>query len=277
MEHPAIVLSGQKKVRLKQVNAKSTSPFKDEVAAKQKLAADIGKLGELQEMLFAEGKKGLLVLLQGMDTSGKDGVIKHVMSGINPQGCEVHSFKRPTPDELRHDYLWRHVIALPVKGKVGIFNRSYYEDVTIVRVHQPELPHKVWLKRFEEINNFESYLSDNGYVILKFFLHLSEQEQKDRLLKRIDDPNKHWKFDVSDVTEREYWDEYQTAYQDVFNHTSTKCAPWIIVPADHKWSAHVTVAHFVVSALEKIDPHYPKMSRKRETEIKKARKLLTRK
>lgn len=277
MEHPAIVLTGHKKVKLKQINSKTTLPFKNEEAGKEKLASDIKKLAELQEKLFAESKQALLIVFQGMDTSGKDSTIKHVMSGINPQGCEVHSFKRPTSEEQLHDYLWRHNVALPQKGKIGIFNRSYYEDVTVVRVHKPGNHKKLWLNRFEEINNFERYLTDNGFTILKFFLHLSEEEQKERLLARIDDKNKHWKFDVSDISEREYWKEYQKAYEDVLKHTSTKNAPWIIVPADFKWSARLTAAHFIVKALEKIGPQFPKMTSQRETEIKKARKLLTQK
>jgi len=276
-QHPAIVLTGHKQIKLKQVNSKATKPFKDEEAAKEKLASDIKKLSDLQEKLFAESKQALLIVFQGMDTSGKDSVIKHVMKGINPQGCEVHSFKRPTPEELRHDYLWRHNVALPVRGKIGIFNRSYYEDVTVVRVHKPGAHKKLWLNRFNEINNFERYLTENGFTILKFFLHLSEEEQKKRLLARIDDKEKHWKFDVSDISEREYWEEYQEAYEDVLRHTSTKNAPWIIIPADFKWSAHLTVAHFTVKALEKIGPQFPKLSASRETEIRKARKLLLRK
>lgn len=277
MEHPAIVLTGHKKIKLKQVNSKATKPFKNEEDAKEKLANDIKKLADLQEKLFAEGKRALLIVFQGMDTSGKDSMIKHVMSGTNPQGCDVHSFKRPTPEELQHDYLWRHNLALPVRGKIGIFNRSYYEDVTVVRVHKPGDHKKLWLTRFDEINNFESYLTQNGCTILKFFLHVSEEEQKKRLLARIDDKNKHWKFDVSDISEREYWDDYQEAYEDVLTYTSTRKSPWIIIPADFKWSARMTVAHFIVSALEKIGPQFPKLSAAREAEIKKARKLLLRK
>jgi PPK2 family polyphosphate:nucleotide phosphotransferase len=275
MEHSAVIVSGRKKVKLKQIDTAATGSFRDEEAAKEKLQQDILKLAELQEMLFAEGKQGLLVIFQGMDTSGKDSVIKHVMSGVNPQGCGVHSFKAPTPEENRHDYLRRHSMALSGRGKISIFNRSYYEDVTIARVHQKALKSgKLWEHRFEEINNFEKYLTENGYLILKFFLHISPEIQKERLLKRIEDPKKHWKFDVSDIREREFWSDYQSAYQDAFNHTSTDYAPWIVVPADYKWSARVTVAHLIVEALERMKPRYPSLSVAGEAQLKKARKLL---
>lgn len=281
----AIFLYSKDKIRLEKVPGSSTGKFKKEVETREQLETDIEKLAALQEKLYAEGKRALLVVFQGMDTSGKDSMIKHVMSGINPQGCEVHSFKAPTPEEHRHGYLWRHSLALPSRGKIGIFNRSYYEDVTIARVHHEVLKSenlpkdqdpKIWHKRFEEINAFENYLSNNGYVILKFFLHISAAEQKKRLLKRIEDPDKHWKFDVSDIREREYWDAYQSAYEDAFNHTSTDHAPWIIVPADHKWSARASVAHIIVEAIERLKPRYPELTPSGKAALKKAKKLLSR-
>jgi PPK2 family polyphosphate:nucleotide phosphotransferase len=277
MDHSATIITQRKKASLARIKTNTTGPFKDEGAAKVKLQKDIEELSELQEMLFAEGKKALLVIFQGLDTSGKDSMIKHVMSGINPQGCEVHSFKTPSVDENQHDFLRRHVIALPARGKIGIFNRSYYEDVTISRVHHEVHDKKVWKQRLEEIRNFETYLSQNNYLVLKFFLHISPEEQKQRLLKRLEDPKKHWKFDVSDIREREFWDEYQKAYVDAFNHTSTVQAPWIIVPADQKWSARLVVSHFLVKALESLKPHYPKLSDAGVAKVKKAKKLLIKK
>lgn len=285
MEHSATIISDKQKVKLDQIDTASTKPHKVESDAKEELLRDVEALSEHQETLYAEGARSVLVILQGMDTSGKDSIIKHVMRGVNPQGCVVHSFKAPSQEELHHDYLWRHVRVLPSKGKIGIFNRSYYEDVTIVRVHRDILKNsnlratdavdpEIWKRRFDEINNFEKYLTQNGVVILKIFLHISPDEQKKRLLKRIEDPKKHWKFDVSDIRERQHWKHYQDAYEDAFNHTSTPWAPWIIVPSDHKWSARVTVAHLMVEAFERMKPQYPKLSPAGEEQLKTAKKLL---
>lgn len=264
-------------IRLSQIDTKSTGSFKKEDEAKEQLLRDAEKLADLQERLFAEGKRSVLVIFQGMDTSGKDSMIKHVMSGVNPQGCEVHSFKAPTAEEVRHGYMWRHSLVLPARGKIGIFNRSYYEEVTIARVHSDlhEKQKNIWKHRFEDINNFEKYLSHNDFIVLKFFLHISPEEQKKRLLRRIEDTKRHWKFDVSDIREREFWDDYQAAYEDAFNHTNTEWAPWIMVPSDHKWSARVQVAQRIVAALEDLDPQFPKLSPSGEEQLKKAKKLLS--
>lgn len=263
-------------IQLSKIATATTATFKSEEEAKEELESGLSRLADLQEMLFAESQRSLLVIFQGMDTSGKDSMIKHVMTGMNPQGCDVHSFKTPSVEENRHDYLRRYMLALPEHGKIGIFNRSYYEDVTIVRVHQPKTKMREWQRRFDEINNFEKYLTENGYTILKFFLHISREEQRKRLLKRIEDPNKHWKFDVSDIREREYWKDYQRVYEDAINHTNKANAPWIILPSDLKWSARLSVANSLVKTLEKMKPRFPKLSATGETQLKKARKLLSR-
>ena len=278
------VVSFQEKLKLKNISSNSDDIFKSKKEAQQKLKKDIEKLAELQEVLYAENKTALLVIFQGMDTSGKDSMIKHVMTGINPQGCEVHSFKPPSAEELSHDYLWRCAKWAPAKGQIGIFNRSYYEEVTIARVHhelisKENLPakltkHHLWDQRCEEINNYEKYLSENGTTILKFFLHISEDEQKQRILKRINDKSKHWKFDVSDIREREYWDKYATAYEKAISLTSTDFAPWRIVPSDQKMNARIAVAEVIVKKLQQMKLSYPKLSAKGESDLKKAKALL---
>lgn len=269
-----IVVTKKTSLKLSQVDTKATAAFASEEDAKQKLSRDIAKLADLQERLFAEGKKAVLVIFQGMDTSGKDSTIKHVMSGLNPQGCHVTSFKTPSSEERRHDFLRRYVLALPGRGKIGIFNRSYYEDVTITRVHQELKGEQIWSQRFDQIARFEEYLSDNGYAICKFFLHVSKEEQRQRLLKRIADPNKHWKFDWSDIRERESWTKYQHAYEEAIRNTASTFAPWIIIPADHKWSARLLVADVLVETLESLRPRYPKLTSESATKLKHARKLL---
>ncbi|MGC2411024.1 MAG: polyphosphate kinase 2 family protein [Methyloceanibacter sp.] len=238
---------------------------KDE--AKALLDQGVKRLTALQERLYAEHAYAILVILQGLDASGKDSVIKHVMSGVNPQGCEVHSFKAPSPEELDHDYLWRAAVALPRRGHIGIFNRSYYEEVLVVRVHpelieRQSLPPKlvtktIWQERFEDINAFEHHLVRNGIVPIKFFLHVSKQEQQKRLLERLDDPAKQWKFNASDVGERKLWDQYMGAYDDMVRHTATPDAPWYVVPADHKWFTRLVVAASMVKQLETINPKFP--------------------
>ena len=214
------------------------------------------KLDALQEVLAAEGKHKVLIVLQGMDTSGKDGTIRHVMGGFDPQGVRVVSFKKPTEEELQHDFLWRIHKHVPARGEVVIFNRSHYEDVLIVRVREL-VPKKVWSRRYDQINAFERMLSDSGTVILKFFLHISAGEQKKRLQERIDDPTKNWKFAHGDLEERKLWDQYQEAYEDAIRKTSTDCAPWYIVPANAKWYRNWVVGSIVVDALEKLDMKYP--------------------
>ena len=241
----------------------------DKGDAKEMLAAGVKRLAALQDRLWADDRWAILVVLQGADTSGKDGVIKHVMSGVNPQGCEVHSFKAPSEQEIDHDFLRRASVALPPRGRIGIFNRSYYEETIVVRVHpellqKQRLPQKlitddIWSQRFTDINNFESYLARNGVLTLKFFLNMSKKEQLGRLLARIDDPEKRWKFAAHDVEERKLWDEYMQAYDETIRNTATKDAPWYVVPADHKWFTRLVVAATLVERLEQLDLQFPKL------------------
>lgn len=224
--------------------------------AKEALDALNDRLEELQELLYAENKHKLLVVLQAMDSGGKDGTIRHVFEGVNPQGVKVASFKVPTKEELAHDYLWRAHKVTPGKGEIVIFNRSHYEDVLVVRVHNL-VPHEVWGKRYEHINQFERMLADEGTTILKFFLHIDLQEQKERLQARLDNPQKQWKFSLGDLDERKLWPEYTRAYQDVLNKTSTEWAPWFIVPSNHKWYRNYVIASILVDSLEGLDMHYP--------------------
>jgi PPK2 family polyphosphate:nucleotide phosphotransferase len=250
----------------------------------EKLLASIEQLAKYQDMLYAQSTYALLLIFQAMDAAGKDGTIKHVMSGVNPQGCDVSSFKAPSGEELNHDYLWRCMKRLPERGRIGIFNRSYYEEVLVVRVHPeilgaerlpPDVQGKhIWQRRFEDINNFEKYISDNGIVILKFFLHVSKEEQKRRFLERIDRPEKNWKFSASDARERVYWDAYQEAYEDTFNHTSTAWAPWYVIPADHKWFTRLAVADIILETLKKLKLRYPKVSKERKKGLLEAREML---
>jgi len=214
------------------------------------------KLRDLQELLFAEHKRSVLVVLQGMDTSGKDGTVRHVMSGFNPAGVSVHSFKKPTEDELSHDFLWRIHAKTPASGEIAVFNRSHYEDVVVVRVHDL-VPRKVWSKRYDQINDFERMLSESGTLVLKFFLHISKDEQRKRLQSRIDDPKKRWKFQHGDLAERKLWHEYREAYEDALSKTSTEWAPWWVIPANAKWYRNYLVGTIIANALEKCDMHYP--------------------
>jgi PPK2 family polyphosphate:nucleotide phosphotransferase len=240
----------------------------DKGDAKEMLEAGVKRLSALQERLWADDRWAILVILQGIDTSGKDGVIEHVMSGVNPQGCEVHSFKAPSEQEIDHDFLWRSAVALSTRGRIGIFNRSYYEETIVVRVHpellqKQRLPQKlitddIWNQRFEDISNFERYLARNGVLPIKFFLHISKEEQRRRLLARIDEPAKRWKFSARDVEERKLWDSYMQAYDETIRHTATKHAPWYVVPADHKWFTRLVVAAALVERLEQLDLKFPK-------------------
>jgi PPK2 family polyphosphate:nucleotide phosphotransferase len=225
--------------------------------AEQELAADVKQIAKLQEVLYAENQTSVLVVLQGMDTSGKDGVIRHVFSGVNPQGCHVTSFKKPSEAEADRDYLWRIHAAVPAKGEIGVFNRAHYEDVLIVRVHD-FVPESMWKQRYEQINNCEHYLTSNHMVILKFMLHISKDEQRERLQARLDDPEKRWKFQPGDLAERKFWDKYQEAYEVAINRCSTAWAPWYVIPADRKWYARWAIARVVRETLEAIDPKYPK-------------------
>jgi len=270
--------------RLKHFNSAETLGLKSKEHARKTLEGGIARLAELQEKLFAQDRWAILLILQAMDAAGKDSTIKHVMSGVNPQGCDVHSFKTPSPEELQHDFLWRTSRVLPERGKIGIFNRSYYEEVLAVRVH-PEflaskkipaklITDKIWEKRFEDINASERYLMRNGIVVLKFFLHLSKQEQKRRFLERLDQPDKNWKFSISDVLERRHWEKYMSAYEDMIQNTSTRHAPWHVVPADHKWFTRIVVAEALIEAMENLDLSFPKIDAAKRKELKNARAAL---
>jgi PPK2 family polyphosphate:nucleotide phosphotransferase len=272
--------------RLKDVDPGDTLEFtsEDKPRAKEALAMGIGLLAELQDMLYAQDRWGVLLIFQAMDAAGKDGAIKHVMSGINPQGVQVYSFKSPSPEDLDHDYLWRCMKCLPERGRVGIFNRSYYEETLVVRVHPeflakqrlpPELVTKdIWDERFQDIRAFERYLTRNGIAIRKFFLHVSNKEQRKRFLSRIEEPEKNWKFSANDATEREYWDDYMKAYEDLIRNTATKRAPWYVVPADNKWFTRVVVAAAVIEALSSLDLAYPTVSAAKLKDLAAAKRAL---
>ena len=275
-----------KKFKLKQIDPAETLEWGDDKGkAKEALEQGVQRLAKLQDELYAHNRWAVLLIFQAMDAAGKDGAIKHVMSGVNPQGCEVTSFKSPSPEELDHDYLWRCAKRLPERGRIGIFNRSYYEETLVVRVH-PEylasqrLPNAkgdqkdLWKQRFDDINNFEQYLTNNGIVILKFFLHVSKEEQKQRFLARIDDPGKNWKFSMKDVKEREHWDEYMHAYEQTVRHTASEHAPWYVVPADRKWFTRLVVASAIVQRLSALDLSYPKLSKDEQQQLKAAKQAL---
>jgi PPK2 family polyphosphate:nucleotide phosphotransferase len=256
-----------------------------EEEAEEYLRLGIERLAELQDMLYAQDRWGLLVIFQALDAAGKDGAIKHVMSGVNPQGVQVFSFKAPSPEELDHDFLWRSMRCLPERGRIGIFNRSYYEDVLVVRVH-PELLQaqklpprlvgkQIWEERFEDVNAFERYLTRNGIAIRKIYLNVSKREQKRRFLDRLDEPEKNWKFSAADVRERGFWKDYQHAYEEAIRATATRHAPWYVVPADNKWFTRLVVAAVIIDALEGMDLHYPKVSKAAQRELAAARRRLT--
>jgi PPK2 family polyphosphate:nucleotide phosphotransferase len=252
--------------------------------AEELLKKSLAVLQDLQEKLYAQDQWAVLLIFQAMDAAGKDSLIKHVMSGVNPQACEVSSFKQPSTEDLNHDFLWRTTRRLPERGKIGIFNRSYYEEVLVVRVHQeylakqhlpPELvTKKIWKERFKDIRNFEQYLTRNGVVIRKFFLHLSKEEQKKRFLARLDEPEKNWKFSEADVHERKYWDDYMNAYEDMIRHTSTPEAPWYVVPADHKWFTHIAASSVIIQTLEEMDLQFPKVDKARRKQLEEAKQML---
>jgi PPK2 family polyphosphate:nucleotide phosphotransferase len=279
-----IVPPGQKINLKKDYDPGFTGDLVKKKEAQELLANGIQQLAEYQNRLYAQNTYSLLIILQAMDAAGKDGTIKHVMSGVNPQGTQVYSFKAPSDEELDHDYLWRNFKTLPERGRIGIFNRSYYEEVLVARVHPEildrqriplELKSKgIWKQRFEEINNFEKYLTQNGTVVLKFFLNVSKAEQKKRFLERIDLPEKNWKFSPFDVQERSHWDEYQAAYEDMFNHTSSEHAPWYVVPADHKWFTHLAVAAVIYQTMKDLKLEYPTLSEEHKQGLSQARELL---
>ena len=271
-------------VRLQNYDPADTHKNVQDEKTETKLAKTLQRLDDLQYLLYAQKKNALLIVLQALDAGGKDGTIRHVMAGVNPQGCQVVSFKIPSAEELEHDYLWRSMKQVPERGRIGIFNRSYYEEVLVVRVHPEKLASekmpghlvsdKIWQERFEDINAYESYLSRNGILVLKFFLHLSKKEQKKRFLERLDEPEKNWKFSASDVLERQYWDEYMRAYEEMIRNTSTKCAPWYVVPADHKWFTRLVVAEALIHSLEELDLSFPKMDSEKRRDLKKAQAAL---
>jgi len=272
------------KFRLKDFNPGETRTVHSKQHAKQLLNQGIASLAELQDKLYAQNRWGVLLIFQAMDAAGKDGAIKHVMSGVNPQGVEVHSFKAPSVEELNHDYLWRTMQRAPGRGQIGIFNRSYYEEVLIVRVHPEVLKNErippslltkdIWAERFRDINGFERYFSSNGIVVRKFFLNLSKKEQKRRFLDRLEYPEKNWKFSPSDVHERKYWDDYMKAYEDMIIHTASADAPWYVVPADNKWFTRVVVAASIVETLEDLKLAYPKVDPDERKELRAARAML---
>jgi PPK2 family polyphosphate:nucleotide phosphotransferase len=248
------------------------------------IAANRKRLNDFQEKLYAQDRWSLLLIFQGMDAAGKDSAIKSVFEGVNPQGCEVTAFKQPSIQELDHDFMWRAMVALPERGRIGIFNRSYYEECLVVRVHPeilakeknpPKLVTKnIWRERFEDIAAIERYLARNGTVILKFFLNVSRQEQRERFLGRLEEPSKNWKFSLADIAERALWGKYQAAYQEVIRHTSTEMAPWHVVPADHKWFARVVIGSTIVDALDRLDLHFPKVDKAERNEFKQVRQAL---
>lgn len=274
-----------KKLNLKNHQTDYTGDYTDKKEAVEDLRKNIERLDELQDVLYAQNNQSLLIIFQAMDAAGKDGAIKHVMSGLNPQGCEVTSFKQPSSEELDHDFLWRSMKRLPERGRIGIFNRSYYEDVLIVRVH-PEilqfspLPDKIkndkniWKKRFEQIRNFENYLTENGVHVLKFFLHVSKEEQKNRFLARIETPEKNWKFSASDAKERGFWDDYMKAYTDALQNTSTKNAPWYVIPADKKWFTRVAVSEIIIEKMKSLDLQYPQITDVQRQSLLEAKRIL---
>jgi PPK2 family polyphosphate:nucleotide phosphotransferase len=280
---PYRIAQGEK-FRLKDYDPGNTGGMKDKQDAHGLLQHSVETLRHLQEKLYAQNRWGMLVIIQGMDAAGKDGLISHVMSGVNPQGCDVWSFKEPSTEELDHDFMWRCHKVVPERGKIGIFNRSYYEEVLVVRVHpnvlqNEKIPKKlitknIWEERYEDINAFERYLSRNGIVVLKFFLHLSKKEQKKRFLSRLEDSEKNWKFSMADVKERGYWKQYQEAYQETIQNTATKNAPWYVVPADNKWFTRVVAALAVVTELNELNLAFPDVGKSKRKELGKVRESL---
>ncbi len=285
---PNIIANPGKKYTLKDFNTAYTGEYKNKKEAKKKLKEDTKKLRELQDKLYAHDKFSVLLIFQAMDAAGKDGTIKHVMTGVNPQGCQVFNFKTPSDEELDHDYLWRIYKSMPERGRIGIFNRSYYEEVLIARVHpeiilrqklpgiqsKKNLTHVFWERRYRQINDFERHWVENGIVVLKFFLNVSKEEQRQRFLKRINRPDKNWKLTINDIEERKYWDDYQRAYEDAINYTSTEYAPWYVIPADKKWYMRTVVGDILVHTLESLPLKYPEVTEKKKKELQDAREKL---
>ena len=266
-----------KKVDLEKFSTKKDDSYSKKEVKEEILPQNLEKMFEFQEKLYAENKRGILVVLQAMDAAGKDSLVKKVFTALNPAGCKVTSFKQPSTEELDHDYLWRITKATPAYGEVGIFNRSHYEDVLVTRVHNlvnKKNDDEFWKKRFEDINAFEKYLDNNGIKVVKFLLHVSKDEQKERLLDRINLEEKHWKFAASDILERENWDDYHRAYEDMLEHTSTDYAPWYVVPADNKWYTRLVVSEVMLDLFKQLDPHTPKLSKEEESQLEKWKKVL---
>ncbi|HUI76458.1 MAG TPA: polyphosphate kinase 2 family protein [Bryobacteraceae bacterium] len=273
-----------RRVRLRDQDSSWSGGHRDKEEVAQLMERNLKRLTEAQELLWASESYALLIVLQAMDTAGKDGLIRHVMSGVNPQGCYVVPFKQPSSEEMAHDFLWRYAEKMPAKGRIGIFNRSHYEEVLVVRVHPELLEHehvtqkdgpKLWKQRFDDINEFERHLARNRTVILKFFLHISKREQKKRLLERLDNPDKHWKFSPSDIAEREYWSDYVEAYEEALKATSTEHAPWYILPADHKWVTHWVASEIIAKTIRKLDLKIPPLAPEQEKALARARRVLT--
>ena len=266
-----------KKVDLEKFSTKKDESYSKKEVKEEILPENLEKMFEYQEKLYAENKRGILVVLQAMDAAGKDSLVKKVFTALNPADCKVTSFKQPSTEELDHDYLWRITKATPAYGEVGIFNRSHYEDVLVTRVHNlvnQKNDDDFWNKRFEDINAFEKYLDNTGIKVVKFFLHVSKDEQKERLLDRINLEEKHWKFAASDILERENWDEYHRAYEDMLEHTSTDYAPWYVIPADNKWYTRLVVSEVMLDLFKQLDPHTPKLSKEEESQLEKWKKVL---
>jgi PPK2 family polyphosphate:nucleotide phosphotransferase len=276
-----------KHFRLKDFDPADTGHMHSVDQAKHHLQKAVARMEDLQARLYAQDCRAVLLIFQAMDAAGKDGTIKHVMSGVNPEGVQVHSFKAPSATELQHDFLWRTNQHLPERGHIGIFNRSYYEEVLVVRVHPKVLENErlppslvtknIWDERFEDIRSFEQHMARNGTVVRKFFLHLSKKEQKKRFLARLEEPEKNWKFSAADIHERQYWDDYQNAYEDMIRKTTTKDAPWYVIPADNKWFAHLAVSAAIVETLEELDLAYPKVDAAKRKELQAARQVLLKK
>lgn len=275
--------------KLSDFDTSYTGHYKNKKEASKHLRQGTKKMRDLQEKLYAFDKYAVLIIFQAMDAAGKDSTIKHVMTGVNPQGCKVTSFKAPSEQELDHDFMWRCARELPQRGKIGIFNRSYYEEVLVARVHSDillkkqklpklinseQIPPEIWQQRYGDINNFEQYLENNGIVVLKFFLNISKEKQKQRFIRRIKKPNKNWKISLSDFKERQYWNDYMHAYESMLMNTSTEAAPWYVIPADHKWYMRAVVADIIVDKLESLDLHFPKVGEEQRKEIEKVKDLL---
>jgi len=271
------------KFKLADCRPDDTGKLESKDEAEKLLAANIERMAELQDILYAQDKYAMLFIFQAMDTAGKDGAIKHVMAGLNPQSTHVHSFKQPSAEELDHDYLWRASKNLPERGQIGIFNRSYYEEVLVVKVHDlvksQQLPKElitqdIWKNRYRQIRDYEQYLFENGIIVVKFFMHISKNEQKKRLLARIDDKSKNWKFSSADIKERQYWDDYQKCYQEAILETSTKQAPWYVVPSDKKWFSRLVISEAIVATMEKLNLEYPTIDEEQKKELQECKQKL---